>query len=213
MPRTVHQQEREPVKKRIIAVTAAAAAIGLSLAAASSAAATTTNYKVITISGMHPDTTSVSGTATQTDPSRGPVWAVDHLKETLTATHQANGTWNVTIAFAGSTFAGFADPRTTAEGSSDPGGPLLSQGKITGSIHYNGITSATPPDPAGVAAHQPANTSLSAVVSEYFDGQSMTALAPASTPYLISYTPNAPSQDVVNGTDTWAAGATYTQSG
>jgi len=35
---------------------------------------------------MHEDTTLVSGTATQADPQRGPVWAFDRLKETVTAT-------------------------------------------------------------------------------------------------------------------------------
>ena len=189
---------------------AAAAATAIAPLAASGAQASTTNFKVVTISPLHEDTTSVSGTGTQADPQRGPVWAADHLKETLTAFKQANGSYNVTINFAGSTFAGFADPRSAAEGSSNPGGPLLSTGKVGGSIHYNGIVSATPPDPSNVAAHQPANTSLGAVLSEYFDGQPVNA---ATVHYLISYTPTLPSQDVTGAGDTWAAGDTYTQVG
>ena len=189
---------------------AAAAATAIAPLAASGAQASTANYKTVTISPLHEDTTSVAGTGTQADPQRGPVWAADRLKETLTAVKQANGNWNVTISFGGSTFAGFADPRSAAEGSSNPGGPLLSQGKVTGSIHYNGIVSATAPDPSNVAAHQPPNTGLGAVLSQYFDGQSVSA---ATTHYLISYTPSLPSQDVTGAGDTWPAGDTYTQAG
>src|SRR5262252_6733886 len=169
--------------RKIITIGAAAAAVlaigGAAPALASSAAAT---YKVVTISPLHTDTTSVSGSATQADPQRGPVWGADHLKETVTATQVLNqpGHYNVKISFGGSTFAGFADPRSQDEGSATPGGPLLSQGKITGSIQYNNIASATAPDPINVLATQAPNTSLGAVLSQLFHGDNKPA---ASTHY------------------------------
>jgi hypothetical protein len=192
------------------AAAAAAAAVIIPGAAASASTATVSTYKAVTISPLHEDTTSVSGTATQADQQRGPVWSADRLKETITATKQANGNWNVKISFGGSTFAGFADPRMQTEGSTDPGGPLLSQGKITGSIQYNNIASATAPDPANVPATQAPNTSLGAVLKEYFDGQNVSA---ASTHYLMNYTPSMNSVNVTGSGDTWNAGDTYTQAG
>ena len=192
------------------AATAAAVIIPGAAASASTAVSASTTVKAVTISPLHSDTTSVSGTATQTDPQRGPVWGTDRLKETVTATKQANGKYNVKISFSGSRFAGFADPRTPSEGSADPGGPLLSQGNITGSIQYNGIVSATAPDPGNVRAIQAANASLGAVLRELFHGHNGSA---ASTHYLISYTPTIKSVNVTGGGNTWAAGDTYTQAG
>ena len=189
------------------ALAAAAAAIVPMATAASASTATT--YKAVTVSPLHTDTTGVSGSATQTDPQRGPVWASDHLKETVTATQVLSqpGHWNVTIKLGGSTFAGFADPRSD---SSDPGGPLISQGGITGSIQYYNITSATAPDPHNVPATQAPNTSLGAVLSQLFDGQSVSA---ASTHYDINYTPSMDSVNVTGNGNTWNAGDTYTQVG
>jgi hypothetical protein len=179
-------------------------------ASASTTAPASTTVKAVTISPLHSDTTSVSGTGTQADPQRGPVWGTDRLKETITATKQANGKYNVRISFSGSSFAGFADPRTASEGSADPGGPLLSQGNITGSIRYNGIVSATAPDPGNVRAVQAPNASLGKVLSELFHGHNKAA---ASTHYLISYTPTIKSVNVTGSGNTWAAGDTYTQAG
>ncbi|HEY2489200.1 MAG TPA: hypothetical protein VGI37_06830 [Streptosporangiaceae bacterium] len=193
------------------AALAAAAAAIVPMATAASAS-TTTTYKAVTVSPLHTDTTGTSGSATQADPQRGPVWASDHLKETVTATQVLNqpGHWNVTIKLGGSTFAGFADPRSAADGSSDPGGPLLSQGGITGSIQYHNVASATPPDPGSVPATQAPDTSLGAVLSELFDGQSVSA---ASTHYDIDYTPSMASVNVTGSGNTWKAGDTYTQVG
>ena len=190
--------------------TAAAVIIPSAAASASTTAPASTTVRKVTISPLHSDTTSVSGSATQTDPQRGPVWGTDRLKETVTATKQANGKYNVKISFSGSTFAGFADPRTAPEGSKDPGGPLLSQGRITGSIRYNGIVSTTAPDPGNVRAIQAPNASLGKVLSELFHGHNGSA---ASTHYMISYTPTLRSVNVTGSGNTWAAGDTYTQVG
>jgi hypothetical protein len=192
------------------AATAAAVIIPGAAASASTTAPASITVKAVTISPLHSDTTSVSGTATQTDPQRGPVWGTDRLKETVTATKQANGKYNVKISFSGSTFAGFADPRTASDGSADPGGPLLSQGKITGSIQYNGIVSTTAPDPHNVRAVQAPNASLGKVLAELFHGHNKAA---ASTHYLINYTPTIKSVNVTGSGNTWAAGDTYTQAG
>ena len=192
------------------AATAATVIIPSAAASASTTAPASTTVKAVTISPLHSDTTSVSGTATQADPQRGPVWGTDRLKETVTATKQANGKYNVKISFGGSTFAGFADPRAASDGSKDPGGPLLSQGTITGSIQYNGIASTTAPDPHNVRATQAANTSLGKVLSQLFHGHNGAA---ASTQYLMSYTPTIKSVNVTGSGNTWATGKTYTQAG
>jgi len=192
------------------AATAAAVIIPSAVASASTTAPARATVKAVTISPLHSDTSGVSGAATQADPQRGPVWGTDRLKETVTATKQANGKYNVKISFSGSTFAGFADPRTAPEGSKDPGGPLLSQGRITGSIRYNGIVSTTAPDPGNVRAIQAPNASLGKVLSELFHGHNGAA---ASTHYLISYTPTIRSVNVTGSGNTWAAGDTYTQVG
>jgi hypothetical protein len=204
------------MRKAILTLGAAAAAVlaigGAAPALASSGSTATATPTVRTLSPLHPDTTSVSGSATQADPNRGPVWASDNLKEAIFATPVPNqpGHYNVKIAFGGSTFAGFADPRSPAEGSADPGGPLLSQGNIAGSIQYNNITSSTAPDAHSVPAVEPPNTSLSTVLSQLFDGNNGPA---AATHYMMSYTPTKDSVNVTGSGDTWATGATYTQAG
>lgn len=200
------------MRKIIISSAAAlaAAAVAIVPMATAASASTATTYKAVTVSPLHTDTTGQGGSATQADPNRGPVWASDHLKETVTATQATAGHWNVKIAFGGSTFAGFADPRSQAEGSSDPGGPLISQGKITGWIQFNGIASANAPDPSNVLPTQAPNTSLGAVLSQLFDGQQVSA---GSTHYLMNYTPSLNSVSVTGSGNTWNAGATYTQAG
>jgi len=204
------------MRKAALTIGAAAAAvlaIGVAapaLASSGSTAAVTPTVK--TVSPLHPDTTSVSGSATQADPNRGPVWASDNMKEAISATQMPNqpGHYNVKITFGGSTFAGFADPRSAAEGSADPGGPLLSQGKITGSIQYNNIASSSSPDVGSVPAVEPPNTSLGTVLNQLFDGNNGPA---AATHYMMSYTPTKDSVNVTGSGDTWATGATYTQAG
>ena len=202
------------MRKAILTACAAAATAAAVIipSAASASTATATTYKVVTISPLHTDTTSVTGSATQADPQRGPVWGTDNLKETVTATQVLNHPrhYNVTINFGGSTFAGFADPRSQAEGSTDPGGPLESQGSITGSIQYNNIASSTAPDTSAVRATQAPNTSLGTVLSQLFDNNNGPA---ASTHYLINYTPSMHSVNVTGSGNTWAAGSTYTQAG
>ena len=203
------------MRKAILTLGAAAAAvlaIGGAAPALASSGSTATTPTTKTVSPLHPDTTSVSGSATQADPNRGPVWASDNLKEAIFATPVPNqpGHYNVKIAFGGSTFAGFADPRSPAEGSADPGGPLLSQGKITGYIQYNNIASSTAPHAASVPAVEPPNTSLSTVLSQLFNNNNGPA---ASTNYLMNYTPSQDSVNVTGSGNTWATGDTYTQAG
>jgi hypothetical protein len=198
--------------RKAILTACAAAATAAAVIIPGAAASASTTVKAVTISPLHPDTTSVTGSATQADPQRGPVWGADRLKETVTATQVLNQPdhYNVKISFGGSTFAGFADPRSQDEGSAAPGGPLLSQGKITGSIQYNNIASATAPDPTNVLATQAPNTSLGAVLSQLFHGDNKPA---ASTHYLMNYTPSMNSVNVTGSGDTWNAGDTYTQAG
>ena len=202
------------MRKAILTACAAAATAAAVIipSAASASTATATTYKVVTTSPLHTDTTSVSGSATQADPQRGQVWGADHLKETVTATQVLNqpGHYNVKISLGGSTFAGFADPRSVAEGSTDAGGPLLSQGSITGWIQYNNIASTHAPDASAVPATQAPNTSLGAVLSELFHGGNGAA---ASTHYLMNYTPTQDSVNVTGSGNTWATGDTYTQAG
>ena len=202
------------MRKAILTACAAAATAAAVIipSAASASTATATTYKVVTTSPLHTDTTSVSGSATQADPQRGQVWGADHLKETVSATQVLNqpGHYNVKISFGGSTFAGFADPRSAGEGSTDPGGPLESQGSITGSILYNNIASSTAPDTLAVPATQAPNTSLGTVLSQLFHNNNGTA---ASTHYWINYTPSMDSVNVTGSGNTWAAGDTYTQIG
>ena len=202
------------MRKAILTIGAAAAAVlaigGAAPALASSGSTAAVTAK--TVSPLHPDTTSVSGSATQADPTRGAVWASDNLKEAISATQMPNqpGHYNVKITFGGSTFAGFADPRSAGDGSADPGGPLLSQGKITGSIQYNNIASSTAPIAASVPAVEPPDTSLGTVLHQLFDGNNGPA---ASTHYLMNYTPSQDSVNVTGSGNTWATGDTYTQVG
>src|SRR6516165_547660 len=198
--------------RKTILTACAAAATAAAVIIPGAAASASTTVKAVTISPLHSDTTSVTGTATQADPQRGPVWGADRIKETITATQVLNqpGHYNVKIAFGGSTFAGFADPRSQSDGSTDPGGPLLSQGSITGSIQYNNIASNTAPHAASVPAVEPPNTSLSTVLSQLFNNNNGPA---ASTNYLMNYTPTQDSVNVTGNGDTWATGDTYTQVG
>ena len=200
------------MRKILTATALSAAAVLGGIGASAASASASTAVTAVTISPMHEDTTSVSGSATQADPQRGPVWAFDRLKEKVTATAIASkpGHYNVKITFAGSTFAGFADPRSATEGSSDPGGPQGTQGGITGSIQYNNIASATAPDASAVPATQAPNTSLATVLAELFHSDNGPA---ASTHYLINYTPKFDGVNVTGGSNTWPAGDTYTQVG
>ena len=204
------------MRKAVLTIGAAAAAVlaigGAAPALASSGSTATVTPTAKTVSPLHSDTTSVSGSATQADPTRGAVWASDNMKEAIYATPVPNqpNHYNVKIAFGGSTFAGFADPRSADEGSADPGGPLLSQGKITGSIQYNNIASSSAPDAVGVPAVEPPNTSLGMVLNQLFDGNNGPA---AATHYLINYTPSQDSVNVTGSGNTWATGDTYTQVG
>src|SRR5690242_4693028 len=198
--------------RKAILTACAAAATAAAVIIPGAAASASTTVKAVTISPLHSDTTSVSGSATQADPQRGPVWGADRLKETVTATQVLNhpGHYNVKISFGGSTFAGFADPRMQSEGSTDPGGPMMSQGTISGSIQYNNIASATAPDASAVPAAQAPNTSLGTVLTELFHGHNGPA---ASTHYLMNYTPSFDGVNVTGNGNTWNAGETYTQAG
>jgi hypothetical protein len=198
--------------RKAILTACAAAATAAAVIIPGAAASASTTVKAVTISPLHSDTTSASGSATQADPQRGPVWGADRLKETITATQVLNhpGHYNVKISFGGSTFAGFADPRMPSEGSTDPGGPMMSQGTISGSIQYNNIASTTAPDASAVPATQAPNTTMGTVLGQLFDHNNGPA---ASTHYLMNYTPSFDGVNVTGNGNTWNAGETYTQAG
>jgi hypothetical protein len=168
-----------------MAATAAAVLGGLAVSVPAMAS-TTPPITVKTYSPLHPDTTSVSGSATQMLPNgSGPVWSYDNLHETITARPESGpGNWNVTIRVgSGSSYHGFADPRMASEGSADPGGILASQGVVTGSIRYD-IQSATRPDPSNVPATEPPGTGLGAVLSQLFHSDNTTV---GGGHYLLNY--------------------------
>jgi hypothetical protein len=161
------------VKRIIITSVACAAVLGGGLAAAVPAMAGTSAVpKVVakTYSPLHPDTTSASGTATQLLPDgNGPVWSYDNLHETFTVRPESGpGNFNVTVAVWGN-YHGFADPRTAAEGSSDPGGILASQGSVNGTIRYD-VQSASAPDPSLLPATLPDGFGLGAALHQLFPG-------------------------------------------
>lgn len=193
-------------KSAIVALVAGPAlALGIAASAATAASAGTA-FKTTTISPEHPDTTGVTCPACLQGPG-GPIWANDHLKESVTvASAGAPGHYNVTIAVGGSSFQGFADPRANGEAGSDgtnSGGPLFSQGSISGSIHYNDITSSNPPQelPAILAP----NTGLGATLNKLFNN-GITAPA-VSTHYSFSYKPSVtipPVDPTGNSSDTWS---------
>jgi hypothetical protein len=192
-------------KSAIVALVAGPAlALGIAASAATAASAGTA-FKTTTISPEHPDTTGVTCPACLQGPG-GPIWANDHLKESVTvASAGAPGHYNVTIAVGGSSFQGFADPRANGEAGSDgtnSGGPLFSQGSISGSIHYNDITSSNPPQllPATLAP----DTGLGATLKQLFnDGITTPAV---SSHYTFNYTPSAitpPVDPTGNSADSW----------
>jgi hypothetical protein len=78
--------------------------------------------------------------------------------------------YSVTLSVTtGSRFAEFADPRTAAEGSANPGGPRAGTGTVTGTIQWD-VQSPTAPDLGAVPAVQQPNTSLGTVRHQIFDG-------------------------------------------
>lgn len=202
-------------RTRILAgLTGSAALVGAALAGllgTTAASATTAVAKFITVSAEHADTTSVSGTATQAGPG-GPIWADDHLKETITVSSAgAANHYNVTISFGGSTFSGFADPRATGEAGSDgstAGGPMFSQGKVTGSITYDDITATQAP--TAPPATEPPNTSLNTTLDQVLGSHDA-----VTTHYTLHYTPSMNSVDPTGGStsNVWTAGTVYTQTG
>jgi hypothetical protein len=156
-------------------VTLGVLAVPASAMASSHASGSTTASKVViaTKSFGHNDTTSVSGTATLPS-GNGPVWAEDNLAESWTITpisdpgDGANYSVTLKVNPTGSHFAAWADPRTAGEGSSNPGGPLISHGTITGTLQYD-VQSSTPPDLNSVPAIQAPGTGLGAVLHQVFD--------------------------------------------
>ena len=191
----------------LIAATAAAVVPTVTSASAS------TTFKTATISAEHPDTTGISCSACLQGPG-GPIWANDHLKEAVKVTSAgAAGHYNVRIQFGGSTFQGFADPRAAGEAGSDgstSGGPMFSQGKITGSITYNDIASTKAP--VALRANQAPGTSLGAVLNELFNNGNSPAV---STHYSINYTTSMDSVDPTGATsgNIWTSGTVYNQTG
>jgi hypothetical protein len=131
------------MKRILLTIAAAAAVLAGGVAAAAPAMASTAPHAhkvhAVTYSPDHPDTTSVTGTATRPSPG-GPVWAIDQLRESFTVTPvhglQDGANYSIRINVTG-TFKGFADPRMATEGSPNPGGPLRSHGVVLGTIQYD----------------------------------------------------------------------------
>jgi hypothetical protein len=121
------------------------------------AGAASTTQSFTTHAANHNDTTSVTGTATETS-DNGPVWAHDNMNIKFRVTDTGNGTYAVTEEFGGS-FQGFADPRAANEGSSDPGGPLASSGSLSGVIHMT-VHSTTGPDGKALGSQQDPTTGV-----------------------------------------------------
>jgi hypothetical protein len=161
------------------------------LATSASASTMATTFSAVNQSGTvtanthlnnHPDTTSASGTATVPSPG-GPVWAYDNITEKFTVTPgTAAGTYSVTVDIVGS-FHGFADPRLVSEGSSDPGGPLVSDGSVKGSISYT-VTSPNAPDPSLLPGQSASDATLSQNITALFGG---TVTFVGFGPYTFTY--------------------------
>jgi hypothetical protein len=155
--------------KRILFTAAAAAAVLAGSAAAAAPAMASNGPTAVTHLNNHPDTTSVSGSATVASPG-GPVWAYDNITEKFTVTPEAaQGMYSVTIDIGGS-FHGFADPRMASEGSASPGGPLASDGSVKGTITYDVSSPANGPDPAALPGQSPSDAHLGGLISQLFDG-------------------------------------------
>ena len=203
------------MRMRSIAVgsTALFAATAAAVVPLATSASASTTFKTATTSAEHPDTTGVTCSACLQGPG-GPIWANDHLHEAVVVTSAgAPKHYNVTIRFGGSTFSGFADPRANGEAGSDgstSGGPMFSQGRITGSITYDDIASTSAPQ--GLNANQAPGASLDKVLNELFNGGNGPA---ASTHYSINYDPGMNSVDPTGSTtgNVWTAGTIYNQTG
>ena len=152
--------------------------IGATLATSASAAVKPVTVTANTHLNDHPDTTSVSGSATLDLPgANGPVWAKDNITEkyTVTPTDVPNH-YKVSISIVGS-FHGFANPRTADEmaaavpvlTSPAPGGPLVSDGSVKGTIAYD-VTATQAPDASNLPGQSPSDAHLSQVIDQLFGG-------------------------------------------
>jgi hypothetical protein len=197
----------------LVSAVAVAAATAAAVVPTITSASASTTFQTSTISAEHPDTTGITCSACLQGPG-GPIWASDHLKEAVKVTSAgAPGHYNVTIRFGGSTFEGFADPRATGEAGSDgstSGGPMFSQGAITGSITYNDIASTNAP--VALQPTQAPGTSLGTVLNELFANGNSPAV---SSHYSINYTPSMNSVDPTGATtgNVWTSGTVYNQTG
>ncbi len=119
----------------------------------------------------HADTT---GVPTGVNSANGPVRAWDNLELKFTAVPQSpvladGANYQVTIDAVGS-FAGFADPRTAAEGSLDPGGPLVSNGSVKGTITYD-VYATAPPKASNLPPQEPSDARQGAdMIPQLFGG-------------------------------------------
>lgn len=155
------------------ALTAVAVGVSMAMFTYGADAATTDAVSANTHAAHHSDTTSVSGAAT-VDSANGPVWAYDNLKVAITATPAtaSDGRYAVVVMVSGS-FAGFANPRTSAEmaaaglSSPAPGDALISSGSVKGTYSLT-VQSSTPPMASNLPAQQDPATSLSAMVGQLF---------------------------------------------
>jgi hypothetical protein len=152
----------------------------------------------------HPDTTSVSGSATISS-DNGPVWAYDNATEKFTITPgSAPDTYLVSIDYVGS-FHGFANPRNAGEmvalglTTPAPGDALDSAGSVKGTIAYDvTVAPGQLPDPAALPGQSPSDAHLGDNIRTLFDGH-VVSISQASTGYTFTYHQ--------------VAGADYTQTG
>jgi hypothetical protein len=156
---------------------AATATLGLGLGIAGTAFAGTSPGTVIAVThaSSHPDTTNVSGPGTACGTSsNGATWAFDNLARQFRVTSAGADEWTVVITDNGS-FSGFADPANC--------NALTSNGSIRGTITFD-VTSATSPDPAGLAPQYVGDVSTTQMVNALFDGQATSVIGGA---YSYSY--------------------------
>jgi len=100
--------------RTIFAAAAAPAALAAVLLGTTGASAATVQnvVRASAIETHAPDTTDANLTGTALKPtSDGPVWAYDDVIKGVTATHQANGTWDVVVSTTG-VYNAFASPLT-----------------------------------------------------------------------------------------------------
>jgi hypothetical protein len=174
------------MRKIIYTAVAAAAVLAGSAAMAAPAMASNGPSQAVTHLNNHPDTTGVPVTAIDptTGVAGGDVWAYDNATEKFTVVSKGGDQYLVTMDYVGS-FHGFADPRSSLEGSPNPGGSLISDGSVKGTISYD-VTAAHGPDMSALPGQSPSGTHISDNISLLFGG-SITAPITQGGQYTFTY--------------------------